>query len=210
MANTWTKVVITIPGDTAGTWVLNGNLPSCASLLISILSRRDVARSAGAWASGTHYVGANGTVSVVATNAANFLLTGVKLEIGSVATPYNRQSLTKSLADCQRYFQTSYINVPVGSVNPNGILAYALGSAPAGVYWINAPITIPAMRVSPTATGYSPTTGAAGKARDINANADVTCAWSAGGLTSQTVYINNSASAGGYNFQFHYTFSAEL
>ena len=28
----------------------------------------------------------------------------VKLEIGSVATPYNRQSLAKSLADCQRYY----------------------------------------------------------------------------------------------------------
>ena len=32
-------------------------------------------------------------------------VTRVKLEIGSVVTPYNRQSLAKSLADCQRYYQ---------------------------------------------------------------------------------------------------------
>jgi hypothetical protein len=46
-----------------------------------------------------------GSISVVAVNGATFYVTGVKLEIGSVATPYNWQSLAKSLADCQRYFQ---------------------------------------------------------------------------------------------------------
>ena len=46
-----------------------------------------------------------GSVNVVATNGATFYVTGVKLEIGSVATPFNRQSLAKSMADCQRYYQ---------------------------------------------------------------------------------------------------------
>ena len=54
-----------------------------------------------------NYLGATGAVSVVATNGANFYVTGVKLEIGSVATPFNRQSLAKSMADCQRYYQDS-------------------------------------------------------------------------------------------------------
>ena len=44
-------------------------------------------------------------VNIVATNGATLALTGVKLEIGSVATPFNRQSLAKSMADCQRYYQ---------------------------------------------------------------------------------------------------------
>ena len=34
----------------------------------------------------------------------DFYLTGVKLEVGSVATPFNRQSLAKSMADCERYY----------------------------------------------------------------------------------------------------------
>ena len=60
---------------------------------------------ADAWAS-ANYIGATGAVSVVATNGATFNVTGVKLEIGSVATPFNRQSLAKSMADCQRYYQS--------------------------------------------------------------------------------------------------------
>ena len=85
---------------------------------------------AGAWAA-ANYVGATGSVNVVATNGATFYVTGVKLEIGSVATPFNRQSLAKSMADCQRYYQVldglvlitatlaasgyvqSHVNVPV-------------------------------------------------------------------------------------------------
>ena len=59
----------------------------------------------GAWAIGRITVGVTGAVSVVSTNGATFYVTGVKLEIGSVATPYNRQSLAKSMADCQRYYQ---------------------------------------------------------------------------------------------------------
>jgi hypothetical protein len=33
-----------------------------------------------------------------------------KLEIGSVATPYNRQSLAKSMADCQRYYAVTAVH----------------------------------------------------------------------------------------------------
>jgi hypothetical protein len=48
--------------------------------------------------------GANTTVEF---NAGT--LTRVKLEIGSTATPFNRQSLAKSMADCQRYYQTGQL-----------------------------------------------------------------------------------------------------
>jgi hypothetical protein len=102
-ANTWTKVVMTIPGDTAGTWVMYGNAGS-AYVVFDLGCGSNFRGPAGAWASGS-YNGVTGAVSVVATNAAQFQVTGVKLEIGSVATSFNRQSLAKSLLDCQRYYQ---------------------------------------------------------------------------------------------------------
>ena len=95
--NTWTKIVITIPGDTGGTWVMSGNV-AALSLLFDLGSGSNF-RSAfpNAWNTG-NYVGVTGSVNVVGTFNARLSITGVKLETGNVATPYNRQSMAKSWA----------------------------------------------------------------------------------------------------------------
>jgi hypothetical protein len=134
VANTWTKIAVIIPGDTAGTWVMSGN---AGSLIVSfdLGSGANFRAVAGAWTNG-NFLGANGAVNVVATNAATFYVTGVKLEIGSVATPYNRQSLAKSLADCQRYYQT--------------VTTYFSGDVSTGSYYYNSVNFGTTMRATPT------------------------------------------------------------
>ena len=133
----WTKIIITIPGDTAGTWVLSGNAGSVV-LHFDLGAGSTYRGTANVWAS-TNYVGATGAVSVVGTNGATFYITGVKLETGSVATPFNRYSLAKSMADCQRYYQF----LP-------GIVT-ATGYAPVnGVYYQNNMLPVPVRTATPT------------------------------------------------------------
>ena len=136
IANTWTKIAVTIPGDTGGTWTSSGNT-SAVVVSFDLGSGANQRGPAGAWTSTAPYLGVTGAVSIVGTNSASFYLTGVKLEIGSVATPFNRQSLAKSMADCQRYYQISQI----------AFQGYNAGAG-AGVYCSsNLPVQ---MRASPT------------------------------------------------------------
>jgi len=58
--------------------------------------------TANAWAGG-NYVSATGATSVVGTNGATWYITGVQLEIGTSATPFERRMYGQELALCQRY-----------------------------------------------------------------------------------------------------------
>jgi hypothetical protein len=120
-ANTWYKITVIIPGDTAGTWVMNGNA-GALYVFFGMGVGATFSAPAGAWASG-NYLSPPGSVSIVGTNGAQFFVTGVKLEIGSVATPFNQQSLAKSMADCQRYYQISQIAQEFYSAAGVGVIA---------------------------------------------------------------------------------------
>ena len=137
----WNKIVIIIPGDTAGAWALSGNSGGL-TLDFDLGCGTNLRGPANAWAA-ANYLGATGAVSVVATNGAYLYVTGVKLEIGSVATPFNRQSLAKSMADCQRYYQK------LGGVAQGDVMLEGYSSV--GGQSVSGTIGYNVMRAAPTA-----------------------------------------------------------
>ena len=100
VASTWTRIIVTIPGDTLGT---NGQTAMWWAILFFDLGC-GTSFAGGRGMDGGKLRRCHGRSQCSHTNGAAFNVTGVKLEIGSVATPYNRQSLAKSMADCQRYY----------------------------------------------------------------------------------------------------------
>ena len=136
-ANTWEQKSITIAGDTSGTWIGSTNgVGLRIALGLGVGSTYN--GTAGAWA-GADYRGATGATSVVGTSGATFYITGVQLEAGSVASPFERVDYGRELMMCQRYYST-------GSLYYEG---YQTAGSPLGASANNFPVT---MRAAPTLT----------------------------------------------------------
>ena len=101
-ANTWEYKTVTVVGDTSGTWQ-TGNLGGlivywdlgCGSSLLS---------TANTW-QGANYNGVTGSTRLISTLNATLDITGVQLEKGSTATPFEFRSIGTELGLCYRYYQ---------------------------------------------------------------------------------------------------------
>lgn len=101
VANTLTYITVTIPGDTAGTWVQSG---AAGGLYLTFGLGVGTAFSGppGVWAS-ANYVSATGAFSLVGTNAATLTITDVQFETGTQATPFEYRLFGAELMLCRRY-----------------------------------------------------------------------------------------------------------
>jgi hypothetical protein len=113
-ANTWEYKTITIPGETTGTWATDNS--NGVIVVIALGAGPDRSGTANAWAS-SNVSAATGAVSVIGTLNATFYITGLQLETGSVATPFERRPYGTELMLCQRYcvLIASGVNKPIAN-----------------------------------------------------------------------------------------------
>ena len=116
---TWEYKTVTIPGDTTGTW--NATNDVGIEVYFSIGAGSGRATTPGSWGS-TLYVAPTGQTSIVgAGTGAYWYITGVQLEVGTKATPYEMQIYSDQLAQCQRYYykQDTIITwfFPINNIN---------------------------------------------------------------------------------------------
>jgi hypothetical protein len=162
-ADTWEYKTITVPGDTTGTW-LTDTTGAGIYIIFGLGTGSTFSGTAGAWA-GSNFDNATGAVSVVGTNGATWYVTGVQLEVGSVATPFERRQYGTELMLCQRYYwryNTSGTAVSSGGVYFNNFFIRGYMQYPAVMR------TAPAIAISGNIT-YSANVSSTGTVSGLNA-----------------------------------------
>ena len=105
-ANTWEKKTITINGDASN--AITNDVSSRMAVNWILMAGSDFTSGTnpnGTWETrvdANRYVGQTGTIG--ASTDDYFDLTGVQLEVGSVATDFEHRSFGQELALCQRYY----------------------------------------------------------------------------------------------------------
>ena len=183
VANTWEQKTVTIAGDTSGTWLTTNGIG--IHVFWGLGAGSTFSGTAGAW-TGSGLTTATGAVSVVGTSGATFYVTGVQLEVGTVATPFERQIFSNQLAQCQRYFEKSFdISVaPAQGATTTGMATWIAGKVTTGTQYSSFIAYKSQKRDTPsTFTFYNPTNSNA-QARDVTAGGD---------CSSTTLYVSGTS-----------------
>ena len=104
-ANNWEYKTVTFPGDTTGTWEIG--IHAGLKINFDIGSGSNFEASRGTWVAAPDFITSD-SVKVVGTNGATWYITGIQLESGSLATPFEHRSFGEELALCERYFQSNF------------------------------------------------------------------------------------------------------
>ena len=100
VSNTWEYKTVTITGDSGGTI----NDDTGAGLIVgwTLIAGTNWTGSADTWSGNTDYAGSS--YSMLDNTSNDILITGVQLEVGSVATDFQHEDYGTTLAKCQRYY----------------------------------------------------------------------------------------------------------
>jgi hypothetical protein len=109
-ANTWEKKIILVPASpSSGTW----NYTNGVGLFISftLAAGTDLQGTPNTWQTG-NYIATSNQVNGVNTGATDFRITGIMLNEGTTAAPFQLagRDFAGELALCQRYYQRGFQN----------------------------------------------------------------------------------------------------
>ena len=208
VTDTWELATITITAaPSAGTWNYTNGIGLRVSFSVAMGSNFHT--TADSWQTGTYLSTANQVNGMDSTDN-NFRIALVQLEAGSVATEFESRAVQEELALCQRYYNKTYNQgVDPATVTDTGAIGGTATGTAAGT--VDSSYRFPvSMRVAPTITFYSPTSGATGNWRRVAGAADV--AWIVA-VTAGTEIVwgnNNGTVTDSERVYGHIVASAEL
>jgi len=103
-ANTWEKKELTFAGDTTGAFDNDNASSFVLNMYLGAGSTYTSGTLATSWESATSANRAVGQVNLADSTSNEWYITGVQLEVGETATPFEHRSYGDELRRCQRYF----------------------------------------------------------------------------------------------------------
>jgi hypothetical protein len=110
-ADTFEYFSVTIPGDTGGT--INDDTGAGLYVSFPIISGTDYQAAAGSWLASEDYATSN-QQNLADSTSNNIFVTGVQLEVGSVATDFAHEDIGTTLWKCYRYLWRFQANTASG------------------------------------------------------------------------------------------------
>jgi hypothetical protein len=206
-ANAWEYKTLTIPPPPNGTTWTSTNDIGLNSCFIFYENTSSKQTSVSGWYTNSTVDWIISPVNIFQIPNTTWNVTGVQLEKGTLASPFEFRNYAQELALCQRYYQKSYNDtVKAGTVTDVGKQG-ALGDWSYNMLVFNVDFPVK-MRATPVVTVYSPQTGTAGQYSA--GTGDFATATPVAGQGS--FYVLNSASvpAPGVAWFVHYAAVAEL
>lgn len=206
-SGTWEQKILTFDGDTTGAFNNDNALSLTLYWHLVAGSRYSSGTLSTSWTSITDANRAVGQVNLADSTSNNWEITGVQLEVGDTATPFEHRSFGDELAKCQRYYCHSYsYGDTIGgnhSSTPIGKLANGLTYDSIGTFQYPSE-----MRAAPTVTLYNPITGTVNGFRGDSTNYTNAAKHAS---STRGVRIYRAASVGATVFTFiHATAESEL
>ena len=99
-ADTWEHFKITVPGDSSGT--INNDTGAGLDINFPLVCGSTFQNTKDTWAAGEDY-GTSSAQNLLDNTANNVFVTGVQLEVGSVATDFAHEDISTTLEKCKRY-----------------------------------------------------------------------------------------------------------
>ena len=154
-ASTWEYKTIQLDGDTVNAFP-SGNAQAL-SLLFHLACGPDDITSEYEWTNQTGFRSITGQANVFATTSDTWQITGVQLEVGDTATPFEHRSYSDEIQRCHRYYYK------IGGVSGKrpvicNAMAYSTGEL-YGVFRLPVPMrTLPSGSYDGLPRGYKPGT----------------------------------------------------
>ena len=217
-ADTWEYKSITFEGDTTGALDNDANRSLDVNWWLAAGSDRNSGTLATSWQASDDTDRAVGQVNIFDSTDNDWYITGVQMELGEQATPFEHRSFADEMYRCRRYFYKSFNydtapeNGGASGVSFNGGLLGYCGSNNSGTYSAGVRFD-PEMRATPTVVTYGNSSGHWGRLSPTNTGTTTFSAGSGhiGNIKASGLNFGQNASGDTLLIGFgHLTADAEL